>query len=255
MPSGSGSGFHSQGYDAASPAPSHFSAISRASTPSSPDASLGRGLAGKDADREVFRWAPLRVIEDSIFPKKSQKASAVLGSPSFGSPTVIAANGLICVGTEAGSILVFDFKQTLKCVCGSEATGKIVGPVTSLALSHDHTYVASGHITGHIQLFDLNNPLNPARSVAPTSLAAVLAGRQEGHIYGSRIVAISFVAGRHTGIVSADEHGLAFYHSLGKILFVDASDVLRILGKYPEDDPTAPPEISHNGTPRPWPFR
>lgn len=46
---------------------------------------------------------------------------------------------------------------------------------------------------------------------------------------------------RHTAIVSVDENGLAFYHSLGKVLFVEASDVLRILGKYPEPEATLTP--------------
>ena len=165
---------------------------------------------------------------------------------------MLAANGLICIGTESGKIYVYDFKQTLKCVCGNDALGtalvseftyilidfvaKTVGPVTALALSHDHTYVAAGHSSGHIQLFDLHNPQVPARSVAPTTLAIVLSGRKEGHLLGSRILSIGFVAGRHTAIISADEHGLAFYHSLGKVLFVEASDTLRILGKYPKED-------------------
>ena len=108
--------------------------------------------------------------------------------------------------------------------------------MTTVALSHDHTYVASGHASGHIQLFDLKTPQTPARFVPPTSVVAVSSGRQEGHLLGSRIVAIGFVAGRHTAIISADEKGLAFYHSLGKVLFVDASDILRILGKYAEED-------------------
>lgn len=114
--------------------------------------------------------------------------------------------------------------------------GKTVGPVSALALSHDHTFVAAGHASGHIQLFDLKTPHNPARSVPPTTLAAVSSGRQEGHLRGSRIVNIGFVAGRHTALVTADEHGLAFYHSLGKVLFVEASDILRILGKYPDEE-------------------
>jgi hypothetical protein len=75
--------------------------------------------------------------------------------------------------------------------------------------------------------------------VAPTTIAAVLSGRKEGHLHGSRILSIGFVAGRHTAVVSADEHGLAFYHSLGKVLFVEASDTLRILGKYPKEVPTS----------------
>lgn len=113
----------------------------------------------------------------------------------------------------------------------------LVGPVTALSLSFDHTFVASGHASGTIQLFNLQNPKTPARFVPPTTLAAVASGRQEGHLVGSRIVSIGFVAGRHTAIVSADDNGLAFFHSLGKVLFVDASDVLRILGKYPDADP------------------
>ena len=119
-----------------------------------------------------------------------------------------------------------------------------VGAVTSLALSHDHTWVASGHASGHVRIFDLNKPGVPARIVPPTSPAAVRGGRREGHFPGVAITSIGFVAGRHTAIVTADEHGLAFYHSLGKVLFVDATDVIRILGKYPED---VPPVLTPRG--------
>ena len=106
-------------------------------------------------------------------------------------------------------------------------------------MSRDHTFVGVGHASGHINLFDLARPQVPARTVLPTSLAAVASGRKEGHVEGSRIVSLDFVGVRHTAIVSADEFGLAFYHSLGKVLFVEASDTLRILGKYPTslDDP------------------
>lgn len=106
--------------------------------------------------------------------------------------------------------------------------------MTALALSHDHTYVVSGHATGYVILYNLKTPRVPARIVAPTTLAVVLSGRKEGHLIGSRIVSVGFVAGRHTGIVSADEMGLAFFHSLGKVLFMEATDILRILGKYPD---------------------
>ncbi|EJF57656.1 hypothetical protein DICSQDRAFT_68956 [Dichomitus squalens LYAD-421 SS1] len=123
---------------------------------------------------------------------------------------------------------------------------KNVGAVTALALSFDHTYIAAGHATGHIQLYDLRSPKVPARVVPPTTLAAVASGRQEGHLVGSRIVSIGFIAGRHTALVSADDSGLAFYHSLGKVLFVDATDILRILGKYPDEDvPDAPATLGH----------
>ena len=93
---------------------------------------------------------------------------------------------------------------------------KKVGAVTALALSHDHTFVAAGHMTGHIQLFDLSKPHVPA---PPTTLAAIASGRKEGHLQGTRIVNVGFVGGRHTAIASADHTGLVFYHSLGKALF------------------------------------
>jgi vacuolar protein sorting-associated protein 8 len=87
------------------------------------------------------------------------------------------------------------------------------------------------------------------RTVAPTTLAIVATGRKEGHLQGSRIVSIGFVAGRHTALVTADEHGLAFYHSLGKMLFVEAPDILRILGQYP--DPGQPPTSASLTVPSP----
>ncbi|KAI0084880.1 Golgi CORVET complex core vacuolar protein 8-domain-containing protein [Irpex rosettiformis] len=126
-------------------------------------------------------------------------------------------------------------------------SARSVGAVTALALSYDHTYVASGHASGHIQLFDVQSPKTPARFVPPTTLEAVASGREEGHLVGSRIVSVGFIAGRHTALVSADDSGLAFYHSLGKVLFVEATDTLRILGKYPDEEvqETPVPGLSH----------
>ncbi|KAJ3735742.1 Golgi CORVET complex core vacuolar protein 8-domain-containing protein [Lentinula guzmanii] len=233
---------------AASPAPSHFSSMSRMSSISNFHAPSSAGLSDtvnpngqpKASDRDVFKWTELRNISHYIYSAYSSKASSVLGT-ALGSPTVLAANGLICVGTDDGKISVYDFRQTLKCICHNPNPAQPVGAVTALALSHDHTYVASGHSSGYIQLFDLKAPRTPARIVAPTTLAIVASGRKEGHIQGSRIISIGFVAGRHTALVSADDHGLAFYHSLGKVLFVEAPDILRILGKYPLDGPLVDP--------------
>ncbi|KAH9988437.1 Golgi CORVET complex core vacuolar protein 8-domain-containing protein [Russula compacta] len=236
-----------------SPVPSSFSTLSPGSSSSAhlpalpiPDGAEkydfanGHGHDRPSDVREVFRWTQLRALGTHLFARNpSNKAQAVLGAPAVGAPTVMTANGFICIGTESGRILVFDFKQTLRCICGDPASEKTVGAVTALALSHDHTFVAAGHTTGHIQLFDLSKPHVPARSVPPTTLAAVASGRKEGHLQGARIVNIGFVAGRHTAVVSADHTGLAFYHSLGKALFFEASDVLRILGKYPNEEPIA----------------
>lgn len=118
-----------------SPAPSHFSAISRTSSL----VNLHEVFSGKQdaghvphAPREVFKWTRLRTIEDNIFPKQSQKAAALLGAPAAGSPTVLAANGLVCVGSESGSVFVFDFKQTLRCMCGVDGSSEFTAAFCSM---------------------------------------------------------------------------------------------------------------------------
>jgi hypothetical protein len=75
-------------------------------------------------EREVFKWTRLRNIEDIIFSREGlKKRPAPLVDANVGTPTVLAADKFICVGTDAGRILVFDFKQTLRCICGTETLG------------------------------------------------------------------------------------------------------------------------------------
>lgn len=111
------------GRDILSPSPSHFSSLSRTSSTSN----LGGIYSPSPQDEkepEAFRWTVLRNISEQIYRKAPDKASAVLGSLVLGSPTVLAANGLICVGTDSGRVFVFDFKQELKCICGNEESGR-----------------------------------------------------------------------------------------------------------------------------------
>ena len=75
-----------------------------------------------ESPREVFRWAVLRDIGQHIYLRK---ATSVLGA-FHGSPTVLSANGLICIGTDRGCVLVFDFKQQLKCVCGIDDACELI---------------------------------------------------------------------------------------------------------------------------------
>ncbi|KPV77801.1 uncharacterized protein RHOBADRAFT_33991 [Rhodotorula graminis WP1] len=151
-----------------------------------------------------------------------------MAQSALGQPTVMAVNGLVALGTNKGWVLVFDFAQNLRCVCGTEAI------VTAVAVSQDHTFIGVGHETGHIHLYALVKPAQPARSVPPVELQQVLAGRKEGHIGGSKILHLGFVGARHTAIVSSDDRGLAFYHSLGKVLMLASTDIIRMLGQYPD---------------------
>ncbi|GAB1525022.1 vacuolar protein sorting-associated protein 8 [Rhizoctonia solani] len=205
------------GLPALSAAPSHFSAISRSSSRSRLSDNSQKPI------RDAFRWTTL------------DTASSLTHSTSlYGRATVLAANGLICLGTSSSRALIFDFRQQLKHVITPPNTLTThPGAVTAIALSTDHTYVAVGHGRGHVFLYDLSSPQTPARTVEPVSLKAVLAGRKEGHLIDTPVIHVSFVGARHTAIVTADAAGLAFYHSLGKLFFVEASDVVRILGRYP----------------------
>ena len=102
-----------------SPESSHFSALSNdRPTMIQPEETPKR------PGREVFQWTPLNSISNFIYSQKASKALNTMGTTNLGTPTVMAANGLICVGTETGFICVFDFKQNLKCICGTDAIGK-----------------------------------------------------------------------------------------------------------------------------------
>jgi len=109
-----------------SPSPSRFSSISRVSSISNFRTSLkGGDIYGDEAHnvRKVFMWAELQTVTHLIFSKASQKVSTVLGGPLLGSPTTMVTNGLMCVGTTEGKIVVHDFKQSLVCICESNISG------------------------------------------------------------------------------------------------------------------------------------
>ncbi|KAF8757154.1 Golgi CORVET complex core vacuolar protein 8 [Rhizoctonia solani] len=185
------------GLPALSAAPSHFSAISRSSSRSRLSDNSQKPI------RDAFRWTTL------------DTASSLTHSTSlYGRATVLAANGLICLGTSSSRALIFDFRQQLKHVITPPNTLTThPGAVTAIALSTDHTYVAVGHGRGHVFLYDLSSPQTPARTVEPVSLKAVLAGRKEGHLIDTPVIHRSTTA--------------------RKLFFVEASDVVRILGRYP----------------------
>ena len=146
-------------FGAPSPAPSHFDAMS------SRRSSVSASNTGKHLERQVFRWTNLRNIGHQIYTSKAAtKASAILGAPTIGSPTVLAANGLICVGTDEGKICVYDFKQTLICVCGSDVTGQSI-PTQPIPLL---TRIQAKH-TGP-------SPLWRCLSITPSSHVAIQLG-------------------------------------------------------------------------------
>lgn len=184
---------------------SNFSQISMSRTASSTSIRV--------ADRDpAFILNPLRRLSAQL---------------SVEAPTVMDVNGMIAIGTASGRTVVFSFNQDVRHVLGTETS-----PVTAVCISPDQTYVGVGHADGSIKLYDLSSPKTPARSTVGLTLDQVRGGRREGHLSTSRILHIGFVGVRHTSIVSGDEHGRAFWWSLGRVMGVDSNDVVRMLGTY-----------------------
>ncbi|GEM07801.1 late endosometo vacuole transport-related protein [Rhodotorula toruloides] len=219
-------------------------------TSASNASSAGRANGDSPPVRTV-KWSSLKRVSARMYPQTGATAGAAalsqaeqIAKSAMGQPTVMAVSGLIAIGTTKGWVLVFDFGQNLRCVCGTEGISKEGAAVTALAVSQDHTFVAVGHENGSIHLYSLLKPSQPQRSVAPVTLPQVLTGRKEGHLVGSKICHLGFVGARHTAIVSSDNQGLAFYHALGKVLMLASTDIIRMLGRYP--DPAA---VLSSGTP------
>ncbi|GAA6008834.1 hypothetical protein JCM10207_001741 [Rhodosporidiobolus poonsookiae] len=189
-----------------------------------------------------IKWSSLKRVAGRLFPSVGGTGSQAehMARSAMGSPTVMAVSGLVAIGTDNGWVLVFDFGQNLRCICGTEGIVNECGAVTAVAVSQDHTFVAVGHASGAIHLYSLLKPAQPARSVPPVELKNVLAGRAEGHLAGSKILHLGFVGARHTAIVSSDDQGLAFYHALGKVLMLASTDIVRMLGRYPDKAPSTP---------------
>jgi hypothetical protein len=118
---GSVASSHSHLFDGTSPSPSHFSSISRVSSVSNLQTTSQDDASNGETIREIFRWTELQAIMHTIY--LSPKASGLLGASYLGRPTVLAANGLICTGTDDGKVVVHDFKQSLICICESNVQG------------------------------------------------------------------------------------------------------------------------------------
>ncbi|KAF2498527.1 hypothetical protein BU16DRAFT_481523, partial [Lophium mytilinum] len=176
---------------------------------------------------EVVRWTKLKKITGQIFSE--------VGKRNFGRPTCLAVAASIVVGTSKGFILVFDYNQVLKSIIGPGTKAIECGPVTSLAISADHSTVAGGHGTGNIFTWELARPAKPFLHIPPIERGALDDRRSDGHVADTAILHVGFLGTRHTALVSADDGGMAFSHLATRGLGAVARTVkiTRILGRYP----------------------
>ena len=113
------------------------------------------------------------------------------------------------------------------------------GPVTSIALSADHSTIAGGHASGNIFTWELARPAKPFLQVPPNDRSRTQGSDTDGHVFGVAILHVGFLGTRHTAFVSADDRGMAFSHlaTRGMGMVARAIRTTRILGRYPDVTP------------------
>lgn len=179
-----------------------------------------------DGPWETIRWTKLRKISSQIFSESASMA--------YGKPTCLLAAAIIAIGTSRGYILVFDYHQNLKSVIGRNTKAIECGEITSLAVSADFSYIASGHISGHAFTWDLAKPSTYNIHVSPISINFVGKPRYDGHLEGTSIIHLSFVGKRHSALVSGDAKGMAFSHNAVRTIVGRSVQTKRIMGRYPQ---------------------
>ena len=175
----------------------------------------------------MVRWTKLKKISGQVFSE--------VGKRNFGRPTCLNVTVSLSIGTSKGFILVFDYQQVLKSIIGPGTKAVECGPITSLAISADHSTIAGGHATGHIFTWELAKPAKPFLHIPPLERAALEDSKSDGHVSGVGIMHLGFLGTRHTALVSADDAGMAFSHLATRGLGAIARTVRtnRILGRYP----------------------
>ncbi|TLD24549.1 hypothetical protein E2P81_ATG11885 [Venturia nashicola] len=184
---------------------------------------------------EVVRWTKLKKITGTVFSETGRR--------NYGRPTVISIGASIAVGTSKGLALIFDYHQSLSATIGLGTKAVESGTVTALAISADHSTIATGHASGNIFTWELSRPAKPFLHIPPTERSRLAERASDGHVSGSAVVHVGFLGTRHTALVSADEGGMAFSHLATRGFGAVARTVktTRILGRYPTVPVTGKP--------------
>lgn len=219
---------------------SSASPSSRAQSPAflaahSRNASISSNLHFDHADTDT--WSPpWEVVRWTRLQKLNGQAFSEAGKRNFGSPTCLAVSASIVLGTSKGIILVFDYSQNLKTIIGPGTKAVESGAITSIAISADHTVIASGHGNGDIYTWDTARPSRPFLTIPHLDGSEANQRNGEGHVPNVAVVHLGFLGTRHTALVSADDRGMAFSHlatrgtgPLGRTV-----KTTRILGRYPD---------------------
>lgn len=212
---------------------------------SSIDDLLSTGLEESETSTpwEAIRWTKLRKLSNQLYSENAVRA--------YGSPTAVFPSSTIAVGTSKGVVLCFDYHQNLKTVLTLKSSrmltpggGNIVssdqlGPVTSLAVSADQTYIGAGYKTGFIVTWDLAKPNSPNLQIPPIGSDFLGKPKYDGHLEGTPVLHLNFCGKRHSMLVSGDVRGMAFLHNAVRSIVGRTVKTRRVLGRYPQNAPSS----------------
>ena len=122
---------------------------------------------------------------------------------------------MMAIGTSRGFVLIFDAEQFLQNKLSLPEDGNMIfipsdiyilsvvvrGRVTSVAFSSNCGYVACGLSTGFIILWDLSSG-NVLKVIRPSAANSF---RVSGHLDTAAVLHLSFIPGKRTDLVSADD--------------------------------------------------
>ncbi|KAI9329341.1 Golgi CORVET complex core vacuolar protein 8-domain-containing protein [Obelidium mucronatum] len=181
------------------------------------------------ASNEVFLWTPLRMLSENLFSNAS--------TGKFGMPTVFSVAGVIAIGTSRSMILVYDLTQALIVVLGDLSNAIDFGAVTSIAISMDHSKIVAGYSSGVISVWDFIKKQN-IKTIQPLPRTSGASGESDtsvqkrGHFRNSKIIHVSFV-GSKVDVVSADDEGSAFIHSITSMMMLSSISSTQLAGNQP----------------------
>ncbi|AGO13155.1 AaceriAFR002Cp [[Ashbya] aceris (nom. inval.)] len=159
---------------------------------------LGQYSPFDDQRTSAVNWASLQ----QIYPTLSL----------YGGPSCIFSTPLyLLVGTEKGSVLIYNHKQFLQVTLVPQATA-FQSSVSLIRISDDGTYIVVAYYSGDVFIWDLNRaPEHPSNHVI--SILHI------NHHQGYTINGLGFLPERHTGVVISDTRGQVWLHrgSRGKL--------------------------------------
>jgi vacuolar protein sorting-associated protein 8 len=111
------------------------------------------------------------------------------------------------------------------------------GAITSIAISADHSTIAGGHANGTIFTWDTARAARPFLHIPHLDPSQVQNRSADGHVPNAAVCHLGFLGTRHTALVSANVHGMAFSHlaTRGTGAIGRSVKTARILGRYPND--------------------